>query len=230
MTLSSHLSFDKVIFDLDGTLLDYEGASHEALKSICQQYNKIFTMEMHASIIGTKNEDWSRKIVQQLEISHLVSPETIVHEYHVMMENFFPNMQLMDGAEKLMRRLKNHNIPMAIATSSTMAMVDKKLKHHPVFSECIDVIVTGDDPAVIRGKPEPDIFLEAARRLGGGPCDRFVVFEDSPYGIIGAHKAGMQSVAVPDKRFTPFMNETNCKIFRNLSTLVLTTSLDEFVF
>jgi HAD superfamily hydrolase (TIGR01509 family) len=223
------LSFDKAIFDLDGTLLDYEQESHEAIKSVCEKYGgKNFTLAIHASIIGTKNEFWSRKLVTELGMTDLLTPEQLVHEYHELMEEACGRMKLLPGAENLLRELKSRKIPIAIATSSTRKMVDKKLSHHPVFAECVDVIVTGDDPAVVNGKPAPDIFLEAARRLGSTDhFKRIVVFEDSPHGVLGGHRAGMQTVAIPDSRFYPFMSEQNRGIFEKNSSLVL-KSLDEF--
>ena len=226
------LSFDYAIFDLDGTLLDYERESHEAIKTVCEKYSGgKFTIELHASIIGTKNEFWSRKIISELQMTDKVTPDEFVHEYHVLMEAACDRMQLLPGAENLLRKLKKQNIPIAIATSSTRSMVEKKLSFHSVFSECVNVIVTGDDPAVKNGKPAPDIFLETARRLVGGLSNdmkRFVVFEDSPHGILGGFRAGMQTVAIPDAQFLPFMSPENRAIFDKHADCVL-TCLDEFV-
>jgi len=226
------LDFDYAIFDLDGTLLDYELESHEAIKSVCEKYGgDKFTVELHASIIGTKNEFWSRKILSDLGLTDRVTPEQFVHEYHVIMESACERMQLLPGAEKLLRNLKMRNIPIAIATSSTRNMVDEKLRYHSVFSECVDVIVTGDDPAVINGKPAPDIFIEAARRIARSSIydkKRFVVFEDSPHGILGGYRAGMQTVAIPDARFHPFMSSENREIFQKHADCVI-TSLDDFI-
>eukprot|EP00933_Yihiella_yeosuensis_P008481 TRINITY_DN113945_c0_g1_i1.p3 TRINITY_DN113945_c0_g1~~TRINITY_DN113945_c0_g1_i1.p3 ORF type:complete len:108 (+),score=27.50 TRINITY_DN113945_c0_g1_i1:27-326(+) len=70
---------------------------------------------------------------------------------------------------------------------------------HPRILAVAEVVVTGDDPAVKRGKPAPDIFLEAANRLGAPPGE-CVAFEDSPHGIAAAKDAGMYAVAIPDER------------------------------
>jgi HAD superfamily hydrolase (TIGR01509 family) len=220
------MEYDKVIFDLDGTLLDYEHESFRAIKILCFQYGqKEYTLEMHASLIGTKNAFWSDKLVTELGL--VVDPATLVTEYHTLMESACDHLVLLPGAEVLLRDLKSRNIPVGIATSSTKSMVERKLKNHPIFSQCIDVIVTGDDPGVLHGKPAPDIFLETARRLGGGDYARFVVFEDSPHGILGAHRAGMQTVAIPDQRFFAYMSEGNREIFKTLSSRVI-SSLEEF--
>jgi len=86
--------------------------------------------------------------------------------------------------------LSGSKIPMAIATSSRMSGVTKKRTHHERhLFEHIDVIVTGDDPAVKNGKPAPDIYLEAARRLGVDPAE-CLVFEDALSGVKSGKAAG----------------------------------------
>ena len=71
------------------------------------------------------------------------------------------------------------------------------MAHHAEILALVDAVVTGDE--VRRGKPAPDIFVEAARRLGCAPR-RCVVFEDAPAGVQGAHGAGCACVALPDRR------------------------------
>jgi beta-phosphoglucomutase-like phosphatase (HAD superfamily) len=90
-------------------------------------------------------------------------------------------------------------LPMAIATSSrNSSVIQKRQKHSHLFSY-MKHIVTGDDPAVRYGKPNPDIFLEAARRLGVKPSN-CLVFEDSIAGCQAGKSAGCYVVAVPDPR------------------------------
>jgi HAD superfamily hydrolase (TIGR01509 family) len=124
-----------------------------------------------------------------------------VHAYHEEVALLFPQMQMMPGAEQLLRSLKRQNIPIAIATSSVSHTVPLKTMHHPVFSECIDIVVTGDDPLIVDGKPSPDIFLLAAKRLGCEDPSSCVVFEDAPSGVLGGVRAGMHVIAVPDFRY-----------------------------
>ncbi|CAK0864865.1 unnamed protein product [Prorocentrum cordatum] len=112
----------------------------------------------------------------------------------------FPcRMRSLRGAEELVSHLSTLGVRMAIATSSVRKSFDTKMTYHPKLLAPMEVVVTGDDPAVHRGKPAPDIFLEAARRLGAQPGE-CVVFEDSPHGITAAKAAGMHAVAVPDPR------------------------------
>lgn len=109
----------------------------------------------------------------------------------------FVNSELMLGAKEMITTLHRLDIPMALATSSKKETFEiKTKKFHEIFG-LIKVVVLGDDPAVREGKPAPDIFLEAARRLGSKP-ENCLALEDSPNGVMAAMKAGMQVVWIPD--------------------------------
>ena len=92
----------------------------------------------------------------------------------------------MPGAERLIRHLKKHNVPIALATSSSSSSFALKTQRHRKLFELFDARVLGDDPSIKRGKPNPDIFLEAARRIGASASDpaKCLVFEDAPVGVL----------------------------------------------
>ncbi|CAH0521009.1 unnamed protein product [Peronospora belbahrii] len=111
------------------------------------------------------------------------------------------------GAIELLSALQTRGIPIALATSNSKSVVESKMTHHPKLFSFFSTIVCGDDPAVKRGKPAPDIFRTAGQRLFGlkegedgekPPC--CVVFEDSVNGYTAAKAAKMHSVAIPDIR------------------------------
>ncbi|RHY17264.1 hypothetical protein DYB25_003828 [Aphanomyces astaci] len=113
-----------------------------------------------------------------------------------------PSHVSLPGALELVQRLQtNPLVKVALATSSTSKAVANKRSVHPSLFEGFEVIVCGDDPAVLHGKPSPDIFLTAAARLGITDMSTCVVVEDSPNGVLAGRAAGMQVVAVPDARF-----------------------------
>ncbi|KAL3895691.1 MAG: hypothetical protein SGARI_007376 [Bacillariaceae sp.] len=102
----------------------------------------------------------------------------------------------MDGMVKLPKIL-----PLAIATSSHSGSVEKKRVHHQDMFQRFDAIVSTDDPAVQNGKPAPDIYLEAAKRINVPP-NQCIVFEDGMPGVLSGKAAGAFVIAVPDPRFT----------------------------
>ena len=160
-------------------MIDYEGASHTALQAPLAAHGVELTWELHAQIVGTKNEDWSAKIIEVTKLQHLLTPAQYVQDYCAQMDQLYCEIPAWDGAVALLHRLKEKGIPMAIATSSPRTSFDLKMKFHPEILDAMDAVVTGDE--VSNGKPAPDIFLEAAKRIGCDPR-RCVVFEDSPHG------------------------------------------------
>ena len=193
------MKWEYAIFDLDGTLLDYEGASHEAIDIVLSEHGCRFSKELHSAIIGTKDVDWSRKLVSVLGLENVLQPTHLVHRYHEEIARLIPSMKLMPGVEQLVRSLHAKQIPMVIATSSSSHVVPRKLSFHSCLTECISEVVTGDQ--VTAGKPAPDIFFLAAKRLGCADASKCLVFEDSPFGVLAGLSAGMGTIAIPDARF-----------------------------
>ena len=123
-----------------------------------------------------------------------------------------------NGATDLVKRLTMLNIPLAIATSSRKDSVQKKQRRHDEMFKCFRQIITGDNENVKRGKPAPDIFLEAAKQLGFHPSE-CLAFEDSVLGAQSAKSAGCHVIAVPDCRMEK-------EAFENVADEVLTSMRD----
>ena len=195
-----------IIFDLDGTLIDFEGISHRALAAPLKKRGCAFSWELHARIVGTKTEDWSRTIVEATpglanyakeSGEAALTPADYAKEYFGVLDGLYADLAAWPGTLALLRALKARGFPLAIATSSPRASFSKKMEHFAEIRSLMDAIVTGDE--VARGKPAPDIFQQAAARLGCDPR-RCLVFEDSPAGLQGAQEAGCLTVALPDTR------------------------------
>ena len=139
--------------------------------------------------------DSAKYLVRELALP--ISAEEYLAERNALLRERFAACDAMPGAEKLVRHLHKHNVPIAVATSSGRDLYDIKTARHKSWFALFDTIVTGDDPAIKNGKPAPDIFLLAAARLSA-PADATIVFEDSPLGIQAATAANLKSIAIPD--------------------------------
>jgi len=194
------------IFDLDGTLLDTEGISKIVIGRIVGRFGQQFTSAHQKAILGTPAAEWTRMVLGFCDISESeLPPDQFAREWEVGMHELLAECPEIPGGLELLRQLKARGIPIALATSSSTSVVATKQKHHAELFSYFSVIVCGDDAAVKHGKPSPDIFQAAARRLfkldeSEQQLPRCVVFEDSVNGVTAGNGAGMYTVAVPDVR------------------------------
>eukprot|EP00924_Labyrinthula_sp_SR-Ha-C_P004742 maker-scaffold_1-snap-gene-10.34-mRNA-1 protein AED:0.01 eAED:0.01 QI:137/1/1/1/0.5/0.66/3/533/239 len=202
-------SLSAVIFDLDGTLLDFEGISHTCLEKPLKKYlgeNFTFTWELHSEIVGRRATGplgWSNYVLNKLNLLDEVSPDDYAAEVDKALVDEYGRLTPMKGALDLVENFSARNIPLAIATSSTEKAFNKKMvPYKETILSKVKVVAVGDDPLVKKGKPAPDIFLLAAKRLNipEENLENVLVFEDSPYGLQGAKAAGMKAVGLPDSR------------------------------
>lgn len=222
MSSSAPSSFRKVthcIFDMDGLLLDTERLYTEVTQSIAEPYGKTYTWEIKQTIMGLQRDEAAEAIVAALELP--LTPAEYVEISTERINRVMAECKLLPGAERLVRHLHQHKIPIALATSSGADSVEVKTKNHRELFELFGHKVMGSsDPDVKEGKPAPDIFLVAASRFPDQPDPtQCLVFEDAPNGVTAAIAAGMQAVMVPD----PHIEEEQ----RKHATVVL-TSLEDF--
>ena len=182
-----------VLFDLDGVLLDTEDLYTRATQEIVGRYGKTYDWSVKQLLIGRDSRLGAKRLVETLEIP--LSGDEYLALQRPILEALFARSLAMPGAESFVRVLSTHGVPMAVATSSERALYDLKVMNHAWFS-LFKAVVCGDDPNVTARKPAPDIFLAAARALGGAP-EHCVVIEDSPAGVEAALAAGMRVIAMP---------------------------------
>jgi beta-phosphoglucomutase-like phosphatase (HAD superfamily) len=120
-------------------------------------------------------------------------------------------VQACRGARELVEAAAELGLPLAIATSSRYNAVAKKRMRHEYMFRQMKAIVAGDDPAIKNGKPAPDMYLEAAKRLGVDPCE-CLVFEDAMSGVKSGKAAGCIVVAVPDPRMDRSIFEAEANV------------------
>jgi HAD superfamily hydrolase (TIGR01509 family) len=187
---------EAVVFDLDGVLVDSEHVWDEVREGLARERGGRWSERAQADMMGMSSTEWSRYMH---EIVGLVeSPEEINDEVvRRMLERYAKELPLIDGAVEAVARLAGH-VRLAVASSSNRPLIDAVLESAGLAS--FEVSVSSEE--VARGKPSPDVFLEAARRLGVAATACAAV-EDSGNGIRAAHAAGMRVVAIPNRRYPP---------------------------
>jgi pseudouridine-5'-monophosphatase len=184
-----------VIFDLDGVLLDTEPLYTDAIAAVAERHGRVYDWSIKSQCIGRGTEEAAQIIVDALALP--LSAMELVRLRDEKLVPLLAGVAPMPGAMAFTHALAARGIPMAIATSSPSALFAIKAASHSDWLGLFAVTVCGDDPRVGRGKPAPDIFLAAASSLRVKPSE-CVVFEDSPFGVDGALRAGMQAIAMPD--------------------------------
>ncbi|KAL1475761.1 hypothetical protein MTO96_037051 [Rhipicephalus appendiculatus] len=199
-TASSFKKVTHVIFDADGLLLDSEKLYTAAAETMASRYGKKYTWELNKQMMGAPAAEAARMMIKALALP--LTPEEYMAAVDPIYEKIFPDVQLMPGAERLVRHLHTHAVPMAIATGSKPSSFNLKMTHHQDFLALFHhTLCLGGEPEVKRGKPYPDIFLVTASKFDEKPPpEKVLVFEDSVKGVAAARAAHMQVVMVPDPR------------------------------
>jgi HAD superfamily hydrolase (TIGR01509 family) len=188
---------EAVVFDLDGVLLDTEELWNEARRQIVEERGGRWREDAQRAMMGMSSPEWSRYVHEELSVADL--PEQISAEVVRRLEDLYrERLPLIPGALDAARRLAER-WPLAIASSSNRPLID-------LFLELTGTTglfrATVSSEEVERGKPAPDVYLEAARRLEADPA-RSAAVEDSENGIRSAAAAGMKVIAIPNPVFPP---------------------------
>ncbi|KAJ8753373.1 hypothetical protein K2173_019772 [Erythroxylum novogranatense] len=182
-----------VILDLDGTLLDTESATREVVKDFLAKYGKELDTEREAKKrLGMTLQVSAAAIVKDYDLP--LTPEQYIDQIMPIYREKWAKARALPGADRLIKHFYNHGVPFALASNSLTEYIDEKIAHQEGWKECFSVIVGSDQ--VKLGKPSPDIFIEAARRMGLD-ADQCLVIEDSLVGVRAAKAARMKVVAVP---------------------------------
>ncbi|MFZ0409165.1 MAG: HAD-IA family hydrolase [Cyanobium sp.] len=180
------------LFDLDGLLLDTEPSHAAAWSQAAAHFGLELTAAQLLQLRGRRRLDCAQQVAAWIEAvcRTPISSEELLAWRQPIAEKLLARAPAMPGAQALVHRCQHLAIPMALATSSSRAAVALKAAPHPWLAT-IRVRVHGDDPELLQGKPEPDVFLLAARRLGVKASECWA-FEDSPAGAQAGLAAGCQ--------------------------------------
>jgi HAD superfamily hydrolase (TIGR01509 family) len=188
---------DAVVFDLDGLLLDTEQLWDEVREALARERGGQWSERAQAEMMGMSSPEWSRYMHDVVGLRE--TPDEIAVEVVRRMEaRYRERLPLLVGAREAVERLAAR-WPLGLASSSNRPLIDLALELAEL-APFFHAIVSSEE--VERGKPAPDVYLEACRRLGVEPR-RAAGIEDSRNGIRSAHAAGMRVVAIPNPQFPP---------------------------
>jgi HAD superfamily hydrolase (TIGR01509 family) len=181
------------IFDNDGLLLDTEDAWTRAEETLFQRRGKVFTIEHKRALIGSAHAAAAAKLEAMLELAG--RGEGLMGELHeLVMAEVLAGVEPRPGALELLERLVGAGVPVAVASNSNRAFVQRALASAGLLDGPFQTVVSAED--VERPKPAPDIYQEACRRIGFRP-EECAALEDSPTGVAAAIAAGMYVIGVP---------------------------------
>lgn len=186
-----------VIFDLDGLLLDSESAWDGARRALVAEHGLEWKPGATQALLGMSSREWSRYVRDELGVP--LEPEEISDRVveHVL-RGYAERLPLIDGAEAAVERLAAR-WPLALASSSNREVIEQVMATSG-WGSVFGARVSSEE--VERGKPAPDVFLEAARRIGVDPAEAAGI-EDSHNGILAARAAGLRVIAIPNHEFPP---------------------------
>jgi HAD superfamily hydrolase (TIGR01509 family) len=188
---------EAVVFDLDGLLLDTEQVWDEVREAVTGERGGRWHDRAQADMMGMSSTEWSRYMHEVLGLSE--PPEELNRVVvERMQERYRERLPLVEGAVEAVRRV-GERWPLGLASSSNRPLIDLALEQMGV-AELFRATVSSEE--VERGKPAPDVYLEAAQRLGVRP-QHVVAIEDSANGIRSADAAGMRVIAIPNPHFPP---------------------------
>ena len=196
------------LFDLDGVVFNTEPQYSVFWGAQCREF--------HPEIPGLENKIKGQTLVQIYDAwfsGPLKDQQAVItarlDEYEKQM-----SYDYVEGFEDYIRGLRQQGVKTAVVTSSNQPKMEAVYAKRPEFKELFDAILTAED--FERSKPDPDIFLLAARRLGLDPA-QCVVFEDAFSGIRGAHAAGCRPVLIPDQTAPTAEIRGLCTVFGDLA-------------
>jgi len=188
---------EAVVFDLDGVLI----ASEEVWDAVRERYVRErggrYDEEVQRAMMGMSAPEWSAFLHEDAGVPD--EPEAINRDVvQLMLEAYRRELPLLPGAVEAVRRTAGA-FPLALASSSNREIFETVLELAGL-AQCFHTTVSSEE--VERGKPAPDVYLEAARRLGVEP-GRCAAVEDSHAGIRSAKSAGMRVMAIPNASYPP---------------------------
>ncbi len=186
--------FKAIIFDMDGLLVDSEVVWHFAENELIEARGHRYTEEARAQIVGLRVDEFMDRL--RIHYSLPDTLEALVQELNARMMQLIPvRVRPQPGAQELLDYVVRHNIPRAVASNSSRAIIEATMRAQG-WGEIFRIMCTADDEK--QGKPAPDVYLRAASLLGVDPAE-CLGLEDSVNGSRAVVAAGMTCYVVPDR-------------------------------
>jgi HAD superfamily hydrolase (TIGR01509 family) len=188
---------EAVVFDLDGILVQSEELWDAARRELAAEHGIEWPDGATDAMMGMSSKEWSRYVHDEVGVPD--SPETINEKVLAWVEKRYRDeLPWIEGAQEAVRRMANA-VPLGLATSSNREIIDIVLEVGG-FEDLFVTTVSSEE--VERGKPAPDVYLEATRRMDVDPANAAAI-EDSTNGLLAAHNAGMRVIAIPNDAHPP---------------------------
>ena len=186
--------YDAIIFDMDGLLLATENICWECFRQACSQFNYDPDFNIYKQIIGRSATEGNRILSEGLK--DFIPYEEVNPIWNKIYHDTIANdpIPLKKGVREFLEHVSKLDIKLAVATSTGYDLAIKKLKNTDLY-KYFEIVVAGDQ--VQNSKPDPEIYLTAAKKLGVDP-KKCLAFEDSDNGTLAAHSAGMTVIQIPD--------------------------------
>ncbi|KAK0455568.1 HAD-like domain-containing protein [Desarmillaria tabescens] len=208
------VKIEYVLFDMDGLMIDSEKIYTDVTNAILAPYGCEMTWDIKAGCMGKPERAAAEHLLSHFPGISLTL-ESYLTQRNTLQDAMWPTVPLLPGVRKLVLHLKKHKIPMAVATGSRRRNYELKTGHLQEIFRCFDgrVVCADDERWVMKGKPEPDIFLVAAREMlhrnvGEARSEisetheaerrKGLVFEDGLPGMQAGKRAGMNVIWIPD--------------------------------
>jgi HAD superfamily hydrolase (TIGR01509 family) len=188
---------DAVVFDLDGVLVDTEQVWDQVREQLALESGGRWTASAQRDMMGMSSPEWARYMHDELGVP--LPPEEISERVVARLgERLRGHVPLLPHAREAVAAMAAH-WPLAIASSANRPVIDLVLERTGLGPSFRATVSSEEVP---RGKPAPDVYLEAARRLGADPS-RSAAIEDSANGLRAASAAGMRAIAIPNRTYPP---------------------------
>jgi HAD superfamily hydrolase (TIGR01509 family) len=188
---------DAVVFDLDGILVQSEELWDAARRELAEEHGIEWPDDATDAMMGMSSKEWSRYVHDEVGVPD--SPDEINRKVLEKLEQRYrTDLPWIAGAQEAVRRI-GAEFPLGLATSSNREIIDIVVEVGG-FEDLFAVTLSSEE--VERGKPAPDVYLEAMKRMGADPS-RTAAIEDSTNGLLAASNAGMRVIAIPNDAHPP---------------------------